>query len=712
MIALPFASARVYWQNEHRRAFPLVCTLASAMVLSSCIKESGFSAIDPLKIEKTADDSRTAEIIAADIGANREKIFASDGPMAPLGRTLAEPFTTDEAPALKGEKVSVNFEGIRLPAFANSVFGEILKVSFEIDSAVQQREQLVTLQTADSLSPSDFLKLVRQVLSNYGVSVVYQNNIFRIVDSAGLRKDIPRIVRSRTMPNVPDDQRPVFFYISLSAIPAGLMQQWLNQSLPERLTFQTLPNANGLLILGKPEDIEAARETIAVLDQPAMAGFKSMRIAPAFWSADKLTNQLVEVLTAEGYSVAVGGGTSTSIKLVPVRALNTIIVFCSDDILMRHVMEWATELDQPGQKLESKGIYYHPVYNTKAADLSEIIGKLLGAAAGSSTQTRMASGSASGGVTPTVSGSNTDQKSTAVNQLVIVDEGRNALIFQGTAEEYAQFRSLVEQMDRAPLEVLIEATVAEVTLKEGETLGAVLAFNDATAPKAASSLLRSSDGLFVSLIRDTGQLSIDLKALRNKSRVNILSTPRVVASSGKTASIQIGTQVPIITTQQTSPNGTVGGTSALLQDIQYRNTGVILSIEPIINSNRRVELSIEQEVSEAQVNDVSDVQSPLILTRRISTSLSLDDGETVLLGGLISENFSKSENGIPLLMDIPVLGNLFKTNSVGRNRTELIVLLTTYIIDRPETARALRDAFRERLTGLPIQIESTKPSPP
>ena len=712
MITLPFESPLIYWQKGDKRSFPLVCTLASALVLSSCIKEASFLAIEPLKVEKPAADTRSAEIIAADTGINREKISTSDGPIAPLGRTLAEPFTTDEAPALKGERVSVNYEGIRLPAFINSVFGEIIKVSFEIDNAVQQREQLVTLQTAESLSPGDFLKLVRQVLSNYGVSVVYQNNIFRIVDSAGLRKDIPRIVRSRTMPNVPDDQRPVFFYISLSAIPAGLMQSWLTQSLPDRLTFQSLPFANGLLILGKPEDIEAARETIAVLDQPAMAGFKSMRIAPAFWSADKLTTQLLEVLTAEGYSVGVGGSTNNSIKLIPVRALNTIIVFCTDDVVMRHVMEWATELDQPGQKLESKGIYYHPVYNTKAKDLAEIIGQLLGAAGGGSTQTKMASALQNGGVTATGGGANADQNSNVVNQQVIVDEGRNALIFQGTAEEYAQFRSLVDQMDRAPLEVLIEATVAEITLKEGETLGAVLAFNDAAAPKAASSLLRSSDGLAVSLIRDAGQLSIDLKALRNKSRVNILSTPRVVASSGKTATIQIGTQVPIITTQQTSPNGTVGGTSALLQDIQYRNTGVILSIEPIINSNRRVELSIEQEVSEAQVNDVSEVQSPLILTRRISTSLSLDDGETVLLGGLISENFSKSENGIPLLMDIPVLGNLFKTNSVGRNRTELIVLLTTYIIDRPETARALRDAFRERLTGLPIQIESTKPSPP
>ena len=173
-----------------------------------------------------------------------------------------------------------------------------------------------------------------------------------------------------------------------------------------------------------------------------------------------------------------------------------------------------------------------------------------------------------------------------------------------------------------------------------------------------------------------------------------------MASSGKAASIQIGTQVPIITTQQTAPDGTIGGNSTLLQDVQYRNTGVVLTINPTINSNRRVELEIQQEVSEAQVNNISEVQSPLILTRSINTTLSLDDGQTALLGGLISENFSDSENGIPILKDIPIIGNAFKTTSRGRNRTELIVLMTPYIIESAETAQALRNAFQDKLTGI------------
>src|SRR5581483_2266855 len=116
-----------------------------------------------------------------------------------------------------------------------------------------------------------------------------------------------------------------------------------------------------------------------------------------------------------------------------------------------------------------------------------------------------------------------------------------------------------------------------------------------------------------------------------------------------------------------------------------------------INSNRRVELTVSQEVSDAQQNTVSGVQSPIIITRSLSTTLSLDDGQTALLGGMISENYSRGNTGIPYLKDIPILGNLFKNSSSSIQRTELIVLLTPYIIDGAETARQIRDAFRAQL---------------
>jgi general secretion pathway protein D len=244
---------------------------------------------------------------------------------------------------------------------------------------------------------------------------------------------------------------------------------------------------------------------------------------------------------------------------------------------------------------------------------------------------------------------------------------------------------------------MIEATVAEVTLDQNESLGVVLGFDDSVPSVGNRNTIRSSTGLIATLLRSKGQISASLNALAGNSRISILSTPRLVTTSGTAASIQVGSQVPIITTQQTAASGQVGGTSNILQDVQYRSTGILLSVKPTINSNRRVELTISQEVSSAAANNISNVDSPIIQQRSIQTNLTLTDGDTALLGGLIREDYNGGDTGVPYLKDIPIIGNLFKNQSKQVSRTELIILLTPYIIDTPETAHAVRDAFKARL---------------
>jgi general secretion pathway protein D len=244
---------------------------------------------------------------------------------------------------------------------------------------------------------------------------------------------------------------------------------------------------------------------------------------------------------------------------------------------------------------------------------------------------------------------------------------------------------------------MIEATIAEVTLRDSENLGIVLDYDSERAVTPNQTVVRSDNGgLFFNLIRSRAQIMARVNALASNNRLQVLSSPRLVTSSGKPAAISVGTQVPIITAQETSA-GQIQGNTSILQSIQYRDTGVILNIEPVINSNRRVELTVSQQVSSAQANDLSGVQSPLIINRSLSTTLSLNDGETVLLGGMIQENYSKGNSGIPYLKDVPILGNLFKSGSHSIDRTELIVLITPYIIDGPETAQRVRDAFRSKL---------------
>lgn len=658
-------------------------------ILNGCSTMPRTSITEPLMTNKQIDNIETPIVLGSTTG--RDKIFSESGLRTPSGRDLGSPITSEQPPALSGENISINFEGVNLPAFINTVFGELLNVTFEIDNQVIQKNQIVTLRTAEPLKPDDFYLLVTQVLSNYGISVAYQNNVYRIVENTQAQSEIPRIVRSRAFSSVPGDMRPVFFYAKINNIRVKTMLVWLDLALKNRIQIVSIPYTNALLLLGTPEDIAAASEVIEILDQPNLAGNRSLKISPAFWTADKLTQQLITVLKAEGYSVESSTDSDAPIKLIPVQALNTIIVFASREENLQHVLNWASELDQPGQTINASGVYYHPVQNTNAEDLANIIGDLLG------------DGQQQESDSNNNNNNNNDQRSK-----VIVDKGRNAIIFQGTAEEYAQFRSLVEQMDRAPYEVLIEATVAEVTLDEGESLGVLLNFDETGISTANKTSLRSDAGIFVNLIQDRGDFTAALNAAADKSRVSILSSPRLVAASGKTATMQVGTQVPIITTQQTAPDGSTFGTSNILQQVQYRSTGIVLDIEPIVNSSKRVELKIKQEVSDAQNNDTSNIQSPIILTRGIETTLSVGDGETILLAGLISENYSTGDNGIPFLKDIPLIGNAFKSQSRALQKTELIILLTPYIIDSQSTAREIRDAFRSKLNNLSASFDDSK----
>ena len=695
--------------NFKKTSSALAVALVSASVLANCAMQSQERIPEPLRIVKPKGDDSGAITKEPNASERRTGLTSSPGITPPMGRGRAEPLISNTPPKLTGEPVSVKFEGIRLAAFINTVFSDIFKVPYEIDNSLMQKDLMVTLSTGEAPLPRDsFYRLVTEVLANYGVSVVYSNNVYRVVEATTQRKPIPRIIRSRGVSTVPGDMRPVFYFQPLNSIQTATMNIWLELTMKDRVQSVPLPFANGLLLLGSAEDVSAATEVIQTLDQPYLAGTQSLKLSPAFWSAQKLAQQLIEIMTAEGYSIGMGGSISSAIKLIPVEAQNIIVAFGTGQDALQHLLQWATELDQPSQTANATGAFYHQIYNAKAKDLVDILSGLVNTTTITST-----GGGAQGQATPMPAPGAMTSSST--RQKIMVDEARNGIIFTGSAEEYAQFRTLVQQMDRAPLQVMIEATIAEVNLKQGESLGVTFDWA-ARGSGALNQTTVNSDGtgIFFTLVRDHASIMSQVNALADYNRLQILSSPRLVTSSGKSASINVGTQVPIITTQESSPNGgVVGGNTSILQAIQYRNTGIILNINPTINSNRRVELTVAQEVSDAQQNNISGVQSPLIINRSLSTTLSLDDGQTALLGGMISENYSRGNSGIPYLKDIPILGNLFKNQSQSLQRTELIILLTPYIIDSSETAAQIRDAFRMKLGewAKPAPAEPDAPRP-
>lgn len=174
----------------------------------------------------------------------------------------------------------------------------------------------------------------------------------------------------------------------------------------------------------------------------------------------------------------------------------------------------------------------------------------------------------------------------------------------------------------------------------------------------------------------------------------MLSSPELMVLNNQTASLQVGDQVPILSQQAV---GVTTSQGSIVNSVQYENTGVILQVTPRVNRSGEVMMDISQEVSDVSSTTSSSIDSPTIEQRKITSTVAVQDGETVALGGLISKSRTESKNGIPFLQEIPVLGNAFRDTQDNDTKTELVVLITPHVVDSVERARAVTDELRRRL---------------
>jgi general secretion pathway protein D len=599
-------------------------------------------------------------------------------------------------------EVSLNFDQLPLPAFIQVVYGEILKRNVQIDPRVAERKDLVTLRSGGRQTAADVKRVAKQVLESYGVAVIDLDGLVRIVPDTAVAGYLPEIQRGAALPDTPVSLRPQFYLIELNSVRQTEVLNWLKSMFQERLKLGEDIGRNAILLSGAPDTIQSALDAIRVLDQPNMAGRQSLRIVPDVWSADDLAKRLFEALSAEGYAVQppgqpLGGtGVRYPIILLPVAAINAIFVFANTPEILDHVQGWARTLDQPSTRGIGRNFLTYAVQNTDAAELADTLGQLLGpratTAAGNSARPATSGATNSTAATPSSGGTGS----------VVVDKSSNTLIYQGNPEDYPQVRALLTTLDRPPKEALIEVTVAEVQLTGSWQFGVEWAFNG----KIGNSTGRGSTiggtglgtgGFTYQLLGATNQIRAQFNAMATDSRTRILSSPRIMARNGQTASIEVGSDVPVITSQQSTLNATIGNQTGILQSVEYRTTGVILKVKPVIHSTDQIELDVSQEVSQAESTSTGVSGSPTFGTRKVSTNLTLKNGSTVLLGGLISNTNTLGDTGVPWLKDIPLLGNLFRSVTASNDRTELLVLITPYIVNDDYDAQAVTRAFRKQL---------------
>lgn len=287
---------------------------------------------------------------------------------------------------------------------------------------------------------------------------------------------------------------------------------------------------------------------------------------------------------------------------------------------------------------------------------------------------------------------------------IIADEPNNALFILATPQDFRDIDAALNRLDVEPLQVLIEATIAEVSLNDKLKYGVEWFFRQGNSSidlaQLASGIPTAMFPGFNYVYAGTNARVI-ISALDEVTHVNVISSPQLMVLDNRSAVLQVGDEVPVITQSAVSIDDPA---APIVNSVQFRDTGVILHVTPRVNSSGGVELDIEQEVSDVVPTTTSTIDSPTIQQRKIKSSVSVHDGETIALGGLIRDSQSRGKSGIPVLSDIPILGTLFGTKTSTGDRTELLILITPHVVRNPAEADAITEELRKRVQSvLPLE---------
>jgi len=571
-----------------------------------------------------------------------------------------------------------------LPQFLDAAFGQILKVPYALGPGVADRQDVITLRSGPQMSQRQFLLLLQTALRDYGLRLYVRNGTLSVLDDKTPASGAAAILRSRSANDTPEGSRTVVQFFQLQTLEANAVQGLLTDLFPpsRAVSIRMEGLTNSLAISGAARDVQSVASFLQQLDKPMFEGAQVVRLEPVYWGADSYAKALEDALTAEGYKVSRTPMVSRTALILSMPTTNQVLIFVSDPEVMKRVKFWARELDQANAFGDQKASFVYDVKNASAKDLGALVmGN--GGGGGSSSGSSGVAGTAP--VNSGDRGSMGGMSGSAAGGSIMVDPIGNRIMFTGTAAQFSQLRSLLEKLDKAPPQVMIEVTVAEVTLNDATKVGLEWFFNRSGGNINGNISGGTQGGLAIGSaglsLRFTGNtdLRAAFNAFASNNKVNIISRPRLVTKSGEEGHIQVSMDVPIITSQAAS-NVQNNGATSVLQSVQYRQTGVILTIKPVVYGGNRVDLEIKQELSKVGSGGSAAIASPPILNRSLETKLSIMEGSTSVLGGLIDNNYSKSNSGIPFLKDLPFAGAAFRQDIVDGNKTVLVMLVTPFII--------------------------------
>ena len=673
-----------------------VCMALGLLVMAGSCATLGVDPFpEPLREPKPV--VAAADAAADDDGdaAAGDRLRLTPTPGVVIQKTIAEGIADRLGENLRGDPIQVSFHDVPLVAFINEVFGELLDMSFSIAPGLAQKTDLVTLRLTEPVPPGQLFSTARRVLQDYGISIGEEEGVLTFAPTQEIgADDIPLLISGRALPEVPPTHRTIFQFVTLHVLRTVQVTRWLKQTFTSgKLGISEDPERNTLLLKGDLSTIGQAIDMIEVLDQPALRGRHGVIIEPRFLEVEAMANDITVLMDAEGYKVA-GSGGFTSIMLVPLESVDKLVAFAADPQTLSHIEAWARTLDAEQRETIEDAVFTYEVQHTQAEEMTDTLNGILGVTTARSDSTDLDEEPGAGDSGRFRGGGRTGR--------IVVDKNRNMLLFRGSGQEWGELLAVIKALDKPVPSVLIELLVAEVTLSDEEQSGIEWMFrsslgNGRSLTGGTLNSLGLQDKAFSLTLDSAGQTRAMLNVFYDDRRVMIRSRPRLLVKSGGTATLEAGNEIPVVV-QASDSDTQLGGSTNVLQQVSYRKTGVILEIEPIVQANGLVDLSISQELSEARPADATSLSgTPTILNRRISTSLTLRDGGSLVMGGLISNSQSSGQAGIPGLGRVPGLGRLFRSDTFSEDRTELMIMVIPYVVSSFEEGRELTESIREQL---------------
>ncbi len=622
-----------------------------------------------------------------------------------------------------GDDVSLNFEQAPLSEVMHAIMGDILQLDYIVDRPVKGQ---VTLRTRTPIPRDELLEVLESLLkANNALLIKSSDGRYLVTGSQG----------SSLAPEVSNPRSSGAGFstiiVPLRYISASNMAEIL-QPVAEERSFVLVDNSRNILMLaGTREQLDGWLDIVTTFDVDQLQGM-SVGMFP-------LENSNVEDVAEALSAMLDNGGQEDLVRIVPVKRLNSLLIVTPRSHYLNTLGVWIERLDSaPDSKFE-KRIFVYPVQNTSARRLSKLLNGLYADELGVVTTMESDSnggGGGGGGVAPgmslgtmgegpsgfaSISENSRDQGSaiTSIGALsesrgpsamedvrVVADDDNNALMIYSTGKQFDLIKTALEQLDTVATQVIIEASILEVTLTDKLEYGLEWTFNNSVGNNTGTGLLSTppggplsaaNTGGFSYVIANTaGQLPIKavLNALAEEALLNVISTPSVMVLDNNTAFIHVGDQVPIISEQSTGLNIN----DRVTQSVIYKDTGVQLEVTPSVNAGGLVTMDVKQSVTDVRKTTTGDEENPTFLERTIMSRVSVRSGQSVVLGGLIRENASDNDSGIPFLYKLPLVGPLFGATRKENNRTELLVIITPRALvsenDLHEVGEEMRSQIR------------------